>query len=392
MNRIKVVYISQATGGVQRHIISLLERFNRERFEVAAICPPRDLVRGVSYDKESFVDALKRIGVMVYPVVMHREIRPLSDLWAFLRIYNIIRKEGFDIVHTHSSKAGFLGRIAARLAGVPVVAHTPHSFAFDRPLSILLERGWYIILEMIAGLFCDKVIAVCEGEKRLAMRFLAAPEKKIEVISNAADLADYDLKFDKAKKREELGMRQADKVVVFVGRFARQKAPLDFIKAADETVRVFPNVKFLMLGDGPLLKKAKEALEKKKLSHFVKILSWRNDAKEVISVSDIFVLPSLWEVLPNYSLLDAMALAKPIVATDTLGARDLVMDRYNGFVTARGKPILLARAIIKLLKLDEAALKEYGLRSRGILEKRPGLNATVKRIEGLYERLLYEKR
>lgn len=388
--KLKVLHISQSTGGVQRHVVSILERMNRDRFEISAICPPAAPVKGVSADKESFARALSRIGVRVYLVEMIREINLISDTRAFFKIYNFMKKERFDIVHTHSSKAGFLGRIAARLAGIKAVVHTPNSFAFDRPEPMLLERKFYAFLERFAGLFCDKIIAVCEGEKRLAEGCLGLPQGKVEVIYNAIDASLYNVKVDAAMKKKELGIKETDRVVILVGRMARQKAPLDFINAAKEAEKDFHDVKFLLLGDGPFLDAAKKYTNKNGISDFVKILGWRNDAGELTALSDIFAISSLWEALP-YSVLDAMALGKPIVTTDTLFAGEFVIDDYNGFVVPKGKPVLLARAISKLLKLNGAELSEFGKHSREILAKRPGLDETVKATEDLYKRLLNEQ-
>ncbi|MBI4336090.1 MAG: hypothetical protein HY589_05490, partial [Candidatus Omnitrophica bacterium] len=98
--RIKVLHISQATGGVQRHVIDIVSKMDRDRFDIVGVCPPADLIKGVSTKKESFAEAFKRIGVRVHPIVMRREIRPISDMLAFFRIYNFIRKERFDVVVT----------------------------------------------------------------------------------------------------------------------------------------------------------------------------------------------------------------------------------------------------------------------------------------------------
>jgi len=393
MGKIKVLHISQAAGGVQRHLISVLEKINKTKFEIVGICPPEDLVKGVSRDKETFVQAFERLGIRVHPIKMHRAIRPISDLIAFIKIKRFIKKERFDIVHTYSSKAGFLGRIAARLAGVPVCIHMPQSFAFDRPFSMRVQRLFYTALEKFAARFCDAFAAVCEEEKDLVVKYLGVPETKCEIISNAVDLSDYKtVDVDVSKKKDELGIGAKGKVLVFVGRFADQKAPIDLVMAMERVKRMTQkDFVCLMLGDGPLTGKVTDYVREKGCSDFIEVLGWRNDIKEIIAASDIFVLPSLWEVMPNHSTLDAMALKKPIVITDTLGARDLVKDGYNGFVVPKGKHLLLAGAVAELLSLNDSALKEYGLRSREILEKRPSLKDVVRRLENLYERLLCNK-
>lgn len=391
MSRIKVLHISQATGGVERHVIDIVSRLDKNRFDIAGVCPPQDLIKGVSSDKESFLDAFKRVGVRAYPVKMHREIRPLSDLSAFFKLYNFIRKEGFDVVHTHSSKAGFLGRLAARLAGVPVIVHTPNNFAFDRPEYMVKERVFYALLERFAGLFCDMVMAVCKDEKDLAVRLGVLPKEKITVISNVINASNLNFNVDTAKKRRELGVGESKRLVVSVGRAAAQKSPKDFVLAAERVLQKRRDVQFLFLGDGPLFKKMEGLIRKKKLSEYVRLLGWRNDSAEIIAASDIFVLSSLWEVLPNHSLLDAMAQGKPAVITAVSGARDAVIDGFNGYVVGVGDYQALAGALLKLLDLSSGELRKWGRRSKEIFEKRLNLEDIVKIIENTYIGLLHRK-
>ncbi len=391
MGKIKVLFISQSTGGVQRHVIGLAANMDRSRFELTGICPPEDLVGGVSPYKESFVAAFKRVGVRVKPVRMCREIRPHIDVVSFLKIYNFIKDERFDIVHTFSSKAGFLGRIAAKMAGVKVIIHTPQSFAFDRPSSMLFQRIIYALLEKIAGCFCDRIIAVCEEEKQFAVKMRVVPLRKIDVISNAIQLPIYDANIDIAKKRQELGLSAADKVILWLCRFAAQKAPLDFVKAAGVVHKAFASTKFLMAGDGPLQGRITRYVEKNNLSGFIKILGWRNDVHAITVTGDLFVLSSLWEVLPNHALLDAMALGKPVVITNTCGAGALVIDGYNGFLVPKGRPDLIAQAVIKILSMPPEKMVEMGRGSKEIFEKQPLLEEFVRQLEGIYTKALLKK-
>ncbi|MCX5715771.1 MAG: glycosyltransferase family 4 protein [Candidatus Omnitrophica bacterium] len=383
--KIKLLYISQATGGVQRHVISVLSKINRDVFDIAGICPPQDLISGVSEGKESFLEAFKRIGVRAYPVVMSREINPVSDIKSFLKVYDIIKRERFDIVHAHSSKAGVLGRIAGRLAGIPAVVYTPHSFPFDRPRRMLLSRSLYAAIEKFAGFFCDKVIAVSEGEKELAVRSGVLPARKIIVIENAVE--PVVLNIDSVKKRKEAGVGPEDRVIIFVGRMAPQKAPLDLVSAAEKACRIFPDAKFLLLGDGPLCKKISALIKEKGLSGSVLFLGWRNDARELIAASDIFILPSLWEGC-NYSLLDAVAMGKPVITTDVAGVKGVVEDGVNGFIIPKGRPDLLSEAIIKMLKMSRGRLEEMGNNSMAMARKRIPPEGVAKDLEKLYLELI----
>lgn len=391
LRKVKALHISQAAGGVQRHVIDVVSRIDKSRFEAAGICPPQDLINGVSTDKESFLEAFKKAGVRAYPLVMRREISPISDAAALWRIYSFLKKEKFDVVHTHSSKAGFLGRIAAKMAGVPVIAHTPNNFAFDRPRRMIAQIVFFGILERFAGLFCDRVFAVCGDEKELAVRLGVLPKEKIALISNFIDVSMLNFGADAAKKRIELGIKENERLIVSVGRLAAQKSPRDFVLAAEMALQKRKDARFLFLGDGPLFKETENLIRKKNLTGYVRILGWRNDSAEVTAASDIFALASLWEALPNHSLLDAMALSKPAVITATSGARDMVTDGFNGYVVPVADQAAMAAAILKLLELPGDKLKQMGRRSREIFDKRPSPGEIVRIIEDTYVEILHKK-
>lgn len=377
---------------MQRHVIDIVSNIDKDRFDITGVCPPRDLVKGVSRDKESFCAAFERIGVRVHPLKMRREIRPISDLAAFIRLYLFIKKQRFDVVHAHSSKAGFIARIAARIAGVPAIVYTPNNFTFDRPGRMTAKRRFFALLERFAGLFCDKVMAVCGDEKDLAARLGVLPAKKIAVISNVIDTSRLNFNVDMAAKREELGIGLEERLVVSVGRVAEQKSPKDFILAAERVLGKNKNTRFLFLGDGPLLYKARSLVEKKGLQGYIRLPGWRNDAAEVIAASDLFVLSSLWEVLPNHSLLDAMALGKPAIITATSGAREVVFDGVNGYVVPVGRPDLLADFILHLLELPLNQLQEFGRRSKEMFKERPGPREIARIIENTYLEILTGKK
>lgn len=236
------------------------------------------------------------------------------------------------------------------------------------------------------------VFAVCKDEKDLAVRLGVLPKEKITVISNVINASKLSPAVDILRKHRELGIGESERVIISVGRAARQKSPKDFVLAAQKVLEKRKDVKFLFLGDGPLFKKTERLINRKKLSGNVKLLGWRNDASEIIAASDIFVLSSLWEVLPNHSLLDAMALSKPAVITATSGAREAVIDGFNGYVVSAGDYQALANAILKLLGLSNGELKKLGKHSKEMFEKRLTPEDVVKIIENTYTGLLYKKR
>lgn len=387
MRPVKVLHIAQATGGVQRYVISLASRLDRNLFEEVGCCPQVDRIPGVSREKESFVDSFRRIGVRVIPIEMWRELRFFADLKGFFQIYRMIRRERFDIVHTHSSKAGFLGRVAARLAGVPVIVHTPNNFAFDRPRQTP-SRIFYRYLERFASLFCDRIIAVSRSEERLALR--VAPRHKVVQIDNAIDVNEVVSRKDPLETRRGLGLDPQQPVVSTVGRLAVQKSPRDFVLAAREVLAKKGDVAFLMIGDGPLWEETRALVGSLGLEKKILLLGWREDAFDLMALSDIIVLTSLWEGLP-YTVLEAMALGKPVVVTDATGSVDIVRGDEHGYIVPRGNPPEIARAVLRLLDHPDQA-KAFGRAGRHFVERgHLTLQQQAERVQALYLELLKQK-
>lgn len=388
VRRIKLLYISQATGGVKRHILFLAGSLNRERFEVVGCFPPKDRIKGVNPNKESFLEAFHRLGLRTIPLDMYREIRPLHDLMAFFRLYAILRKEKWHIVHTHSSKAGFLGRLAARLAGVPVVIHTPNAFAFDRPPHSFLNF-FYILLEKIAGHFCDALIAVSPSEEALAREAGVVLPEKIVRICNGIDLGEIVCTVEPRVKKRALGIPEEAPMVLTIGRFAPQKAPGLFLEVAKRVHAQRKEVSFVMVGDGPLFKKVKREIERENFKGWFFLFDWRPDAKEILASCDVYVLSSLWEGLP-YTVLEAMAFRKPVVATAARGTRDVVQDGTTGFLVGLHDGKKMAEKIMSLLS-EPALARAFGEKGRRRVEKEFTAESHVQKTESLYARLLSEK-
>jgi len=388
MRRIKILYVSQATGGVKRHITFLAAHLDPARFEVVGCFPPQDHVKGVNPRKESFFDVFQRLGLRTIPLDMYREIRPLHDFLAFLKLCRILKKEKWGIVHTHSSKAGFLGRIAGRLAGVPVIIHTPNAFAFARPPQAFLNF-FYILLERVAGYFCDALIVVSPSEEQLARQTGVVSPQKIVRICNGIDLEELEGKVDPRVKKKALGIPEERPLVLTVGRFAPQKAPGVFIEAANTVLAQTQEVTFVMVGDGPLFLGVKHQIEREGLTGKIFIFDWRSDVREILAACDIYVLSSLWEGLP-YTVLEAMALRKPVVATRARGTRDLVQDGVTGFLVGLRDEKGMAERILYLLSHPDLA-QRMGEAGRRIIEKAFTLERHIQKTEALYERLVAEK-
>lgn len=344
MQQLRVLQITQSIGGgVQKYVIQLCQCLNRNTFAITGCCSkePED---GDENGDIPFAEAFRQIGVPYFVIPMERAIKPWRDVSSFLSMYQHIKQGAFDIVHAHSSKAGVLARIAARMAGVPVVIYSPHAFSFDGPGHIL-KKAPYILFEKIAALFCDAIITDSYTEKNLALRFRIAPQNKLRVVPPSLALKDYSGSIsgdDRRSYLRQLRIPDGHKVVTMISRLAAQKDPLTFIAASQRLSEALPDVAFLLVGDGPLMDECLGSIQEKGMNERMKVLGWRRDYKMILRVSDLLVSTSLWEGMP-FIVLEAMAFAKPVVAARTTGTVDIINDGEDGFLVPPRSPELLAQ-------------------------------------------------
>ena len=280
-----------------------------------------------------------------------------ADLLVLWRLVRLIRRERFTIVHTHSAKGGFLGRLAARLCGTPVVVHTFHGLSFhDRmPPS---RRRLYRRLERLVRDSTHAFIAVAPTLAREAVEQRLAPPDTVQVIPSAVELDAIPLGYDPAARRE-LDVPADRPLIGTVGRIDAQKAPLDFVRMAAAVHARHPEAAFVVVGDGPLADRARALAAD--LGVEVRFLGWRADAQRLVAGLDVFVISSLYEGLGR-SLTEALAAARPVVATAVNGVPDLVEPGVCGLLAEPADPAGLARAVCWLLDHpgEAAALAAQG--------------------------------
>ena len=391
MIKLKVLQITQSLGGgVQKYIIHLCNHLDRNRFSVTGCCS-QESEQNQEQGDIPFPEAFRQAGVPYFVVTMQRPINPWRDFVSFLKVFQQIRRGNFDVVHAHSSKAGFLARVAARLARVPVVIYSPHAFSFDGPQPIL-KKNFFILFEKIASFFCDAIIADSPSEKELALKFKICPEEKIAIVPPSLDIAGYHLTITKEEKTEslkKLGIPLENKLITMIARLAPQKDPLTFIHAAALLTKVSPPISFLLVGDGPLMHDCRQTVVKLGLLKEVKVLGWRRDYKTLLQISDVFVNPSLWEGLP-FILLEAMLYKKPVVAIKATGTIDVMKDGENGFLVPPRSPKLLSEKI-KLVLDDPDLAGKVGEQAKKTVENNYSVDKTIPLIEKLYLQLFNKK-
>ena len=294
------------------------------------------------------------------------QINPPADLIALGQLISYIKRNKIDIVHTHSSKAGILGRWAAKLAGVSVIIHTIHGWSFNKYLNFFVKR-LYVFLERVTSCITDKFVAVSQSDIRKGLSYGIGRQTQYTLVRCGIDIDAFKRNSDISQKKREFGLQDATSLVGMVACFKPQKNPLDFIRAAAINIRKGIKAKFVLVGDGCLRKKIERLVRKEKLEKEVLLLGWRKDVDEIMPIFDVVVLTSLWEGLPT-ALLEAVACAKPIVAYNVDGVGEIVKEDVNGFLAEPGDVERLSERITSLLK-DKPLSAKMGDKGRSILEK-----------------------
>lgn len=371
-------------GGAQQNTLFTVAHLNRERFQPYLITNDEGIL-------VSEAMALRGVTTFLLPELI-REINPLKDIRALLKIRRIVKslkkRDAAMIVHTHSSKAGILGRWGARLAGADVVIHTIHGFGFQdhQPFPI---RTFIMLLERLTAMITDKLIAVSKANIQKGVEKGIFPAQKAILIRSGIELKEFQLvKIDKGDKRKELGVEPTLPLVTMIGCLKPQKAPLDYVEIAHLVLHE-KDAYFILVGDGILRDKVEKRMAALGLEKRFKLLGWRRDIPEILAVTDVFCLTSLWEGLPRV-LPQAMIMGIPIVATKVDGTPEAVTDGVNGFLLKPHDVEGMAERIAYLLGHSEKAV-DMGRRGKTMLEEFD-ISKMVSEQEKLYLGLLGKKR
>lgn len=366
-------------GGAQDNTILTVERSRRYGFDAVLACAPEP--RRVE-DVRS-----KGIEVILIPE-FRREISPFNDVIALIRLYRIIRRRRFHIVHTHTSKAGVLGRIAAKLAGTPVIVHTSHGSIFH-PIYFRPSVLWFFsLVERFAAGLTDKIITISEDETDDYLQRRIAGNEKFIVIPSGVDTQSFPGRLiDKDKKRGDLGLPGDVPIVGMIARLAPEKGHDVCLQAFQQVVRAFPKACLLIVGEGELREDIRERISRLGLEKSVVMLGYRKDIPEITQILDVSVHPSFMEGGVSRSVVESMLCKVPVVAAAVGGIPEVVMHEKNGLLVPPGDATALAQAIIRLLN-DGNLRSKLADAAYGPIQKTHSLETMTDKIFRLYGELL----
>ncbi|HAT72821.1 MAG TPA: hypothetical protein DCS63_08395 [Elusimicrobia bacterium] len=310
-------------GGAQANTIYTVSSLDKSRFDAVIVAGPGGLL-----------DEKAPPGALVHADKLGRDINPVLDLAAFFQLRGLIKEIKPALAHTHSSKAGILGRLAAACAGVPVIVHTFHGFGFH-PRQNAVKRNLFVLLERFCARFSDALVFVSRANMETARAAGIGDPARYRLIRSGVKLAGYPAPIDRAAKRAGLGFSPEDIVVLSIGNAKPQKNPWHFLEAAGRVSAVNKNARFIFAGGGEELESLRAAAAARGLEATCLFTGWREDSAELLAAADIFALTSLWEGLPR-SLVEAFKSGLPAVCYRTDGVTDILHDGENGFCVEQG--------------------------------------------------------
>lgn len=302
---------------------------------------------------------LRQAGFVVHNIFISRRIEPWHDLRSTMELARLFRRRRYDLVHTHTSKAGFVGRLAARLAGTPIVAHTAHGFFFHENMPPL-QRRLFEGLERLAAGWTDLLFLQSREDYEYVLASGMVPPARARFLGNGIDLDTFDItRWDRPWERQFLRQTffgDGDYIVALMVAFMiERKGHIYLLKALELLGAEAGALRLLLVGDGPLEDSLRKFVRDAGLESRVTFAGYREDIPRLLAGADIYVLASLSEGMPR-SILEAMAMELPVIASDIRGCRELVWHGETGLLVPPANAGALAEALCRLA--DDAKLRQ----------------------------------
>lgn len=371
-------------GGAQEVVILLVRRLMDAGYHVVLVHGPGDerVLKMLPKDHPN-------LEFFLIPE-FRRRILPIHDAITLFKMWRYLKQHPVDLIHTHTSKAGFLGRWAAHFAGVPMIVHHPRGSLYHETYYPLFFLKMLAFVERQAARFTDKFITLAESEKKDNVRFGIAPAEKFITIYSGVEVKRFvDIRIDVAKKKKQLLIPENRPVVGYVARMAPEKGHMLCLKAFSKVLREIPEAVLVLVGGGPLEKKVRSKVKGHGLEDKVVMTGLRWDIPEIVQTFDCSLQTSLWDGLPR-AMIEVMLGEKPMVATAVGGIPEIIEDGKTGILAPERDADALARGVVKILRNPEWG-RELGRNARWRLEKMINVDDSAKKIMAVYDSLFEMK-
>ncbi len=373
-NRTKVLHLITLSvlGGAQDNTFGTCELHDRRRYEVHLGCNPNG----------QWVERARRSADTFHPLpFLQTPPHPWRDLRALRDMIRLLRRERFDVVHTHTAKAGFLGRLACWICRVPVVVHTYHAFPFHGYMS--RGKNWlFQSMERLVRPMTSFIFTLSDRDRDEGQRLRILDRQRSATAYTGIDLTKLDAAAPREITREKLGIALDGPVVLQVGRMEPQKAPQLLVEAFARVVGEHPRALLLFAGDGDLRPQVEAAIRAHNIERNVRILGFRNDIPDLVAAADLFAFSSRWEAMGR-AMVEAMLMGRAVVAPAIYGIPEVVRHGETGWLYEVGDVSQLAQGISHLLTHPEER-ERLGQAARHLTRKLFGLGKMVTKIEATY--------
>lgn len=382
--KVKICHVANTDMAVRFLLFNQLKFLKELGCNVYAVCSSGSLIKDV-----------EREGIKVKTIDFNRGFNLFAHFIAFFKLFFYFKKKKFDIVHTHNPVPGFLGQLAAKMAGVPIIINTIHGFYFQERDS-WLKRNFLISIEKIAAKCSNLIFSQNEEDIKTAIKEKICDSQKIKYLGNGIDVQKFNPKrFSEEfidKKKRELNLNSNFKIIGIIGRLVKEKGYLELFEAFKKVLNRFPDIILLVIG--PEEPKKKDKIKQNIVKNYgieenVLFLGQRTDIDELYPLFDIFVLPSHREGFPR-TVIEAQATAKPVIATDVRGCKEAIENNKTGILISPKNSEELSKAVIYLFENPERA-KEMGKSGRRKVEREFDEKIVFDRIKKEYTRLIEEK-
>jgi glycosyltransferase involved in cell wall biosynthesis len=358
---------SAAYGGGERYLELLFERLDRTRYRGLLICP----------EPGPFVMRMNERGVETHLV----HLAPLFNPIALWRLTQLLARERVTILQTHGARANFYGRIAGRLAGVPVIISTVHNSLKDYEVRSL-RRWFYTFLLRLTLPLVHQIICVSDANRRDLIEECPATEAKTQTVYNGVDPSAFPLQPDCQKVRRELGMTEGP-VLVMIARLTEAKGHCYLLQALPCLLETWPQLCCVCVGDGELHDQLHRLTVELSVERSCRFIGVREDIADILAAADVVVLPSLSEGFP-FVLLEALAMGCSVVASRVNGVPELIEDHKTGLLVPARDSQALTAAIREVLS-DPIAASKMGAAGRAVVRERFTVDQMVANTTAIFD-------